>query len=306
MNEMQSIWHNGALVPWKACKVHILTHGLHYGSGIFEGIRAYQTDQGAAVFKLKEHMARFMYSANALGMKLPYTQKELEDAVCLTVQANNLEAGYIRPVAFYGYDELGVVPKVNSPIDVAVACWPWGKYLASDQIDVEISQYIRIHPKSTVADAKICGHYVNSLLSKLASNQQKYHEVLMLDSEGFVAEMSASNIFIVKNNKVYTTEEGTILVGITRNVVMDILRTKGYEVIETKFTPEDIINADEAFVCGTAVEVVSMRSLNDQLINDAQLGEVTAFVKDAYHKIVTGCDARYRDALTLVSEYSIS
>ncbi|MCF6775633.1 branched-chain amino acid transaminase [Thiotrichales bacterium 19X7-9] len=304
MNEMQSIWHNGALVPWQECKVHILTHGLHYGSGIFEGIRAYQTDQGPAIFKLQEHMARFIYSANALGMKLPYTQKELEDAVCLTVQSNNLESGYIRPVAFYGYDELGVVPAKNSPIDVAVACWPWGKYLASDQIDVEISQYIRIHPKSTIADAKICGHYVNSLLSKLASNQAKYHEVLMLDADGFVAEMSASNVFIVKNNKVYTTEEGTILVGITRNVVIDILKAKGYEVIETKFTPNEIIDADEAFVCGTAVEVVSMKSLNDQLINHGQIGKVTELVKEAYHRIVTGKDENYQDSLTLVSEYS--
>ncbi|MCF6768072.1 branched-chain amino acid transaminase [Thiotrichales bacterium 19S11-10] len=305
MTEMDSIWHNGSLVPWHESKVHILSHGIHYGSGIFEGIRVYKTNQGPAIFKLKEHMARFYYSANALGMDIPYSQEELEEAVCQTVYDNQLEEGYIRPVAFYGYYQLGVVPLKETPVEVAIACWPWGKYLASDQIDMVISDYIRIHPKSTVADAKICGHYVNSLLSKLSSNSQKYHEVLMLDSDGYVAEASAANIFIVKGNQVLTTEEGTILVGITRNTIMDILRSKGYEVIETKFRPEDVTQADEAFVCGTAVEVASIRSLNDQLINQGKKGLVTELVEKAYHAAVTGNDSNYQNALTFVKTCAI-
>lgn len=300
MNEMSVIWHNGHLTPWKESKVHILSHGLHYGTGVFEGIRVYQTEKGPAIFKLKEHMARFMYSANALHMDLPYNQEALEKAVCQTVKENALSEGYIRPVAFYGYSELGVVPPENAPIDVAVACWPWGKYLAAEQVDVAISPYIRIHPQSTVADAKINGHYVNSLLAKLSKKGQSYHEVLMLDVDEFVAEASAANIFIVKGNKIYTTPEGTILVGITRNIVIKLLKEKGYEVIEEKFKPEAIIDSDEAFFCGTAVEVVGLRSLEDKLINNGKKGTVTEWVKKAYQEVVTGKNTHYQSSLTFI------
>lgn len=294
------IWQNGNLVPWEKATTHVLSHGLHYGSGAFEGIRCYKTAKGTAIFKLKEHVNRLFYSAEVLGMKMPFSKAEIIEAIIHTVRENKIEAGYIRPLVYYGHGPLRVVPDKSLPIEVIIACWPWGKYLSAPCVDIQISRYIRIHPRSTVADAKICGHYVNSMLAGMALQNTHYHEALLLDAEGYVAEGSAENIFVVKNKVVYTTPTGTILEGITRNTVIEIIKMLGYELKEERFKPEFITQADEAFFTGTAVEVTGIRSLDDQIIATGTLGEITQQVQVYYHKMVTGQIPPCEDALTWI------
>lgn len=294
------IWQNGKLIPWKDATTHVMTHSLHYGSAVFEGVRVYRTAQGSAVFKLDAHIDRFFYSAAQLRMQIPYSKKELSQACVDTVQRNNLEEGYIRPLAYYGSGKVRVVPSKEHPVEVVIGCWPWGNYLAADAVDVVISSYIRIHPRSTVSDAKISGNYVNSLLAGLELRDTHYHEALLLDDEGFVAEGSAENIFIIKNNKIITTPFGTILMGITRHVVIQIARDFNYEVEERRFKPEEVFAADEAFFTGTAVEVTAIRSLDDRLIADGCIGPITKKIRDHYQDIVHGRVAEYHEALTEV------
>lgn len=294
------IWQNGKMIRWSDATTHVMNHSLHYGSAVFEGVRVYRTAQESAIFKLDAHIERFFYSAAQLGMQIPFSKKELREACVDTVQHNNLEEGYIRPLVYYGSGSMKVVPPKDHPVEVIIACWPWGNYLSVDAVDVAISQYIRIHPRSTVADAKICGHYVNSLLAGLTLRDTHYHEALLLDDEGFVAEGSAENIFIVKNNKIITTPFGTILMGITREVVMQIAREFNYVVEERRFKPEEIFAADEAFFTGTAVEVTAIRSLDDQIIADGSVGPITKKIRDYYQDVVHGRVAEYQEALTNV------
>jgi len=298
MNNTDAIWKNGNLVPWHEAQTHVLTHGLHYGSAVFEGIRCYQTAQGPAIFKLREHMERFFYSATQLGMKIPYSVEEACQAVIDTVASNGCEAAYIRPLAYYGYGSMKVTPTQDLPVDMIIACWPWGSYLPVEAVDIVTSPYIRIHPKSTVADAKISGHYVNSMLAGLAIQNTPYHEALLLDAEGYVAEGSAENIFIVKDGKIITTPEGTILVGITRNTVMQLAKARGMDVEQRRFKRDEIHTADEAFFCGTAVEVTAIRSLDDQLIGSGKIGPITTAIKQDYQAVVHGEKAVFEDALT--------
>lgn len=302
MQPTSFIWQNGTMIPWQEATTHVMSHGLHYGSGAFEGIRFYQTEQGPAIFKLREHVARLFYSAQTMGMNIPYSQEQVCQAIIDTVKINEVEAGYIRPLVYYGYGSMGVCPSTALPVEMIIACWPWGRYLASDSVDIKTSEFIRIHPRSTVADAKICGHYVNSLLAGLAIRGTKYHEALMLDEDGYVAEGSAENIFVIKNGKMYTTAVGTILEGITRNTVIDMAKTFGIEVIEKRFGVDFIYGADEAFFTGTAVEVTPIRSLDDCMIGDGQPGSITQRFKKAYHNIVHGWNPAYQNALTFIAE----
>jgi len=300
MNATKMIWKNGCMIPWEQATTHIMTHALHYGSAVFEGIRVYKTENGPAVFKLQEHIKRFFYSATALGMKINFTEEEICQAVIDTVNKNGLEEGYIRPLVYYGYGSMKVVPTDDLAVDVMISCWPWGDYLAEKAVDIKISPYIRIHPKSTVADAKISGHYVNSILAGLALRDTHYHEALLLDSDGYVAEGSAENIFIVKDGKIITTPAGTILVGITRNTVMQIAEDFGIEVEERYFKPEEVIEADEAFFSGTAVEVTAIRSLEDKVIGNGEAGPITGKIKARYYDIIRGFIPQYHSALTWV------
>ncbi len=301
MQPTAHIWQNGQFVPWQEANTHVLSHGLHYGSGVFEGIRCYETPQGSAIFKLAAHVARLVYSANALGMQLPYSEAELCQAITDTVAKNRLQAGYIRPLAYYGYGALGVMPSKELPIEVVIACWPWADYLEAPAVDIKISDFIRIHPQSSVADAKICGHYVNSLLARTALRDTHYHEALLLDHDGFVAEGSAENIFIVREGHLITTPLGTILPGITRATVMEMAANRGYAVSEERFTPAAVLAADEAFFCGTAVEIVPIRSLDDQLIGNGEPGLISQQLQQAYQAIVHDKDADFMDALTRVN-----
>ena len=209
MQPTKLIWMNGSFVPWDHAKVHVMTHTLHYGAGAFEGIRAYKTDQGTAIFRLREHMERLHYSATALAMQLPYTVDDLCKVACELVKLNELEHGYIRPLAYYGYGVMGLNPR-SSPTEVMMSCWPWGAYLPVAQADVKVSSYIRIHPRSTVADAKICGHYVNSILAVLELRGTKYHEALFLDAQENIAEGPGENFFFIKNGELCTPPLGTI------------------------------------------------------------------------------------------------
>ncbi len=301
MQSTEFIWQNGELLPWADAKTHVMAHGLHYGSGVFEGIRFYETDQGPAIFKLAEHTERLFYSARQLGMEIPYSQDAISKATIETVRVNKVKQGYIRPVVFYGYGSMRVVPTADLAVEVAIACWPWGAYLGQQSVDVKTSEFIRIHPRSTVPDAKICGHYVNSIMAGLAIQNTHYHEALLLDAEGYVAEGSAENIFIVKNGVLKTPKIGTILRGLTRDTVIEIAKDQNIPVEQVKLTREDILNADEALFCGTGVEITAIRSLDDELIAKGEQGPVSQMIQQTYQQMVTGQLPDYQRHLSLVN-----
>ena len=290
--EVKKIWFNGKFVNWKNAKVHILTHTLHYGGGVFEGIRAYRTEKGTAVFRLKDHIRRLFYSASCLEMKIPFSQKELQKAVLDLIKINKLEECYIRPIAFFGYGKMGLNPK-GVPVDTAIIAWPWKAYLGKRPVSVKVSKYIRIHPRSTVPDAKICGHYVNSILASLEAQKAGFKESLFLDFKGFVAEGPGENIFMVKNRKLFTPSCGSILPGITRNTVLKIAGDLGIEAKEKKIILEELKQADEVFFAGTAVEICPVVKIDTTLINKGKVGEITRKIKNLYQRIVHGKEKKY-------------
>ncbi len=287
-------------MPWDEATVHCLSHTFHYGSGAFEGIRFYLTDKGPAIFKLDEHVARLVYSAQALGMKVPYTTDELKTAIIETVRDNELEQGYIRPVVYYGNEVLRVNPEGNT-VHVMIAAWPWGAYLAGDQaISVATSSYVRIHPKSTIADAKINGHYVNSLLANQEAKAQGADEGLLLDFEGNVAEGPGENIFMVTSGGIVTPRLGSILAGITRATVLEIAQDLGYPVEERVIRPEELLTADELFFTGTAAEISPIGTLDGHQIGNGQMGDITKRIRENYMDIVYGRHRDYQEWLTFI------
>jgi branched-chain amino acid aminotransferase len=299
MQTTETIWLNGKLIPWHEAKIHILTHTLHYGGGAFEGIRVYPAVQGPAIFRLEEHVERFFYSCVTLKMPITYSQNEMIEAIKNVVRVNQLTHGYIRPIAFYGYGNMKLDP-INSPVEVAIACWPWGAYLPHESIDIKTSNYIRIHPDSTVSDAKLCGHYVNSILATLDLQGTHYHEALFLDANGNIAEGTGENFFMIKNKVIYTPKLGGILAGITRHTVIQLAQGLGLSVVETDLKPEDAYAADECFFTGTAAEVTPIRSIDDKVISEG-VGEITAQIKEAYLAVVHGRNADFVKYLTVVS-----
>ena len=299
MDETKFIWMDGKLVKWHEAKVHVLAHTLHYGAGVFEGIRFYETEKGPAVFRLKEHIDRLYYSAGTFGMKIPYSKEEFIKAVKETVRVNGLKAGYIRPICFFGYGKMGLNPE-GAPVNCAIAVWPWGKYLGENAVRIKTSKYIRIHPKSTHADAKICGHYVNSIFAFLDAKGEGYDEALLLDYEGNIAEGPGENFFIVKNKKIFTPPLGTILKGITRESIIQLARDLGFELNEKKIKLEEAYNADEVFFTGTAAEVTPIASIDDKQIGDGRTGPITKQLSGEYHKIITGKNPKYEKWLTYI------
>ncbi|MEK6823113.1 MAG: branched-chain amino acid transaminase, partial [Nanoarchaeota archaeon] len=254
MQATDVIWMDGAFVAWDDAKVHVISHALHYASGVFEGIRFYETPEGPAIFRLQEHIDRLFVSAKKIGMQIPFTREQLVRATVELIAKNKVGSGYIRPIAFFGYGGMGLTPK-GAAINVAIACWPWPAFLGDKPIKVKTSSFIRIHPKSTHADAKITGHYINSLLAAQEAHAEGYDEALLLDWEGFVAEGPGENVFAVKDGVLYTPPLGAILPGITRDSVITIARDLGIEVRQMTLTPQDLRNAEELFFTGTAVEV---------------------------------------------------
>ncbi|MGE3279228.1 MAG: branched-chain amino acid transaminase [Candidatus Altimarinota bacterium] len=298
MQKTKFIWLDGTFVPWDKANIHVLNHSLHYGGAVFEGIRVYETDQGPAIFRLKEHTKRLLYSAKALKMKLPYTEKELNETTLELVRKNKLKHGYIRPIIFHG-QKMGLNP-IGAPLHVAIACWPWGKYLSEDPIKVKISSFVRIHPKSSVTDAKISGHYANSIMAVLEIAGTKYQEALLLDYQGYVAEGPGENFFMVKKGVLYTPSLGTILHGITRDTILALAKDLKIAVKEAKLKPKDLFGADEAFFTGTAAEVTPIASIDDHVFNKGKEGPITAQLKQAYMEVVHGKNPRYKKYLTLV------
>jgi branched-chain amino acid aminotransferase len=300
MEPTQWIWMNGSFIPWHEARVHVLSHGLHYGSSIFEGLRAYKTDRGTAIFRLKEHMDRFLYSASAIQMKLPYSADDLSAVAVELLKRNNIEACYIRPHAAFGYGVMGLNPAA-APVDVTIACWPWGAYLPISSASIKVSKYIRIHPSSTVADAKIGGHYVNSILAVQEVQGTHYHEALFLDYEGNIAEGPGANFFFIKDRTLYTPPAGNILPGITRASVIEIARDKGFTVTEKSLTVAEALDADEAFFTGTAAEMTPIGAIEDKPLRYAAPGPLTAELKAAYLDAAYGRSPRYDKFLTFVS-----
>ena len=299
MDTTEWIWMNGEWVRWADAKVHFLTHALHYGSGVFEGIRVYKTADGPAIFRLQDHISRLFYSMSVLKMEPRFDKAACMQACMDVVRKNGLEQGYIRPVAWFGYGLMGLNPR-DLPGEVAVACWPWGAYLPHEMVDIKISMYMRIHPGSLIADAKICGHYVNSILASLEVRGTPYHEALFLDYRGLVAEGPGENFFIVKNGVLKTPEPGSILNGFTRDTVMNIARREQITVEECRMTPEEALEADEAFFAGTAAEVTPIRSIDGRVLGNGEVGPVTGRIKTLYLDTVYGRIPELRHYLTYI------
>ncbi|HHQ45341.1 MAG TPA: branched-chain amino acid transaminase [Candidatus Altiarchaeales archaeon] len=297
----EKIWMNGALVNWDEAKIHVLTHALHYGSGVFEGIRCYHTKKGPAVFRLKDHMIRLAESGKAYYMNLPYTVDELCKATKDTIRANNLDSCYIRPIAYRGYGEMGLNP-LKSVIDVSIACWSWGTYLGEqglkNGITTIISKYRRIPNESLPLHAKACGQYLNSILAKIEALEAKVDEAIMLDQTGLVAEGPGENIFMVKDGQLLTPALGGILAGITRNSILTIAKEEGIPSKEAEIDTETLLSADELFFTGTAAEVTPIRKVDSTEIGKP--GQITRKLQDRFFKIVRGEDKKHEDWLDYV------
>lgn len=303
MEKSEFIWLDGKLVPWGEAQVHVLTHTLHYGLGVFEGVRCYDGVRGPAIFRLNEHTERLFASAHILGMEIPFSPEQISDACLETVRANKLASCYIRPLAFVGEGEMGLAAKTN-PIRVAVAAWPWGAYLGADGVEngirVRTSSYQRFHVNSLMSKAKAVGHYVNSILASTEARRAGYDEALLLDTQGFVAEGSGENLFIARNGVVKTPPLTSALSGITRDTVMALLADLKVDVIEQFFTRDEIYIADEAFFTGTAAEVTPVRELDDRRVGDGQPGAITKRVQEGYQRVTRGEDGRHLDWLAVV------
>lgn len=300
METTKYIWLNGQFVLWEDAKIHIVSHSLHYGSAVFEGIRAYKTPKGGAIFRLKEHIDRLFYSADALGFKVPYTKEEVMTATKELLKKNDIEACYIRPLVHYGYGVMSVFPQ-GAPVDVSISCWPWGAYLPHDMVDVKIVSLIKLSPRAVVADAKVAGHYVNGMLAAKELQGTKYHEGLLLDEHGFLAEGPGENVFIVKDGKLLTPKLGNILAGITRDTVIQLANDWGIAIEEREILPEDAFKADEAFYSGTAAEITPIRSIDDHILGAGKIGPITTKFKEGFSEITSGKNPKYQKWLAYVN-----
>jgi branched-chain amino acid aminotransferase len=298
------IWHDGKLVPWREATTHVLTHSLHYGLAVFEGVRAYNTVKGTAIFRLKEHTQRLLNSAHIYMMKIPYSLDTLMEAQKEVVRANKLESCYLRPIAFYGSEKMGVSPKGNT-VHVSIAAWPWGAYLGADAIEkgirVKTSSYMRHHVNVSMTRAKYSGTYANSILANLEATEHGYDEGLLLDVDGFVAEGSGENLFMVKDGKIFEPELNSALIGITRDSIITLAQDMGYTVGSKRITRDDLYIADEAFFTGTAAEVTPIRELDGRTIGSGQRGPITAKLQKAFFELVNGKSDKHADWLTPVA-----
>jgi branched-chain amino acid aminotransferase len=293
----EKIWMNGELVPWEDAQIHILTHTLHYGMGVFEGIRAYETDRGAAVFRLTDHINRLANSAKIMGMELPYTVEELIEATKETVRSTGLDSCYIRPIAYYGYGEMGL-NTLPCSVDVSIACWPWGAYLGDDAVTkgvrMKISSWTRHNHNTMPPAAKTTGNYVNSSLAKVEALKAGYDEAIILNPQGFVSECTGENIFVSRHGKLLSPPLSSgALEGITQSSVMTIARDLGFETELSEIARSDVYIADEMFLCGTAAEVSAVNSVDDRPI--ACPGPMTQAIGEEYHKAIRGQTDRYKD-----------
>jgi branched-chain amino acid aminotransferase len=298
------IWYDGKLVPWRNATTHVLTHSLHYGLAVFEGVRAYKTVHGTAIFRVKEHTERLFNSAHIYLMKIPYSRDQIIAAQKEVVRANELDECYIRPIAFYGSEKIGVSPK-GAQVHVAIAAWPWGAYLGADALEqgirVKTSSFARHHVNVSMCRAKYSGTYANSILANQEATEHGYDEGLLLDVDGFVAEGSGENLFIVKNGCLYEPELTSALIGITRDSVITLAREMGYSVSPRRITRDDLYIADEAFFTGTAAEVTPIREVDGRTIGEGRRGPVTTRIQSAFFDCVMAKAEKHRDWLTPIA-----
>lgn len=301
VEKLSKIWMDGKLIPWEEANVHILTHSLHYGLAVFEGIRCYLCKDGkSAVFRLREHVDRLFDSAQIGDIKIPYSNREIAEACKETLRVNQLKEGYIRPIVFIGEGVMGVYPGDN-PIRVAIIAWSWGAYLGDEALEkgirVKVSSYTRHHVNVMMTKAKICGNYVNSVLAKREVMKMGYDEALMLDTEGYVSEASGENIFMVKNGVLKTTPLTSVLPGITRDSVIRIAKAKKIPLLEERFTRDELYTAQEAFFTGTAAELTPIREIDNRIIGNGKPGPLTKDLQAAFFDIVKGKNSDYREWL---------
>jgi len=299
------IWHNGELVAWEDAKVHVLTHGLHYGTGVFEGVRAYDTDSGPAIFRHQEHIDRLYKSAELYYMPIPYSREELRQATHDLLIANGLRECYIRPIAFRGYGNMGLYP-LDAPVDVSIAAWPWGAYLGAesgrDGIRAKVASWRRLPSDSVNPQAKASGTYLNSVLAKIEAVKGGYEEAILLDPAGFVCEGSGENLFLVIDGKLVTpTLASGALDGITRRSLIQIAGDQGYEVQERQVGRAELYLADEVFMTGTAAELVPLREIDDHTIGEGGRGPVTTALQRTFLDALRGRDPRYLHWLDVVA-----
>jgi len=307
MKKQEWIWQDGKLIEKEKAVLHVLSHGIHYGTGAFEGIRCYKTPQGFAIFHLEEHVKRLFYSIKPFKAKVDFLEKEISAAIVETVKKNlsafssESDSIYIRPLAICKTDKLRISPQ-GAEMSFFIACWPWGKYLSNKPIKVNLSSYIRIHPRSTICDAKICGHYVNSVLSTIESHEKGFDESLLLDFKGNIAEGPGENFFMIKKGQISTPPLGNILAGITRQSIIEMAKKEfDLEIKEKEITLKEAQEADELFFTGTAAEITAIGQLEDQLINQGKEGPITQKLREKFFNIVTGKEKNYQQWLTYVN-----
>jgi branched-chain amino acid aminotransferase len=297
------IWQDGKIIPWREATTHVLTHSLHYGMSVFEGVRAYKTDAGTAAFRLEDHTDRLFNSAHIFQMAMPFDKATINEAHKEVLRANKLESGYLRPIAFYGPEKLGVSPK-GAKVHVVVAAWPWGAYLGEEGMErgirVKVSSYTRHHVNISMVRAKASGHYINSILANNEATNDGYDEAMLLDPEGYVAEGAGENLFIVKQGKLFTPDLTSCLEGITRATVLTLAQEMGLSVQEKRITREEVYTADEAFFTGTAAEVTPIRELDGRQIGIGHRGPITAQIQARFYDVVYGRSAAHRGWLSYI------
>ncbi len=299
----EKIWMDGHFVNWNEANVHVLTHALHYGLAAFEGIRCYKGSHGSAIFRLNEHVDRLFESAHIMAMKVPYSKKDVSDAIIETVRVNKLESCYIRPLLYVGYGEMGLFPG-NNPIKLSIAAWPWGTYLGEDALEMgvraKMSSFTRHHVNVSMTRAKVSGYYVNSILAKCEAKNSGYDEAILLDPEGYVAEGTGENIFIMSKGVLKTTPLTSILEGITRDAIMKLAKERNIPMVEERFTRDAMYVADEVFLTGTAAEVTPVREIDDRSVGEGKRGPVTTVLQKAFFDIVKGEDPAHQNWLAPV------
>ena len=298
------IWMDGEMVPWREAKVHVLTHTLHYGMGVFEGIRAYHTDKGPAIFRLQEHTDRLFRSAHILAMPMPFDKATINRAIVASVKENGLDSAYVRPVVFYGSEGMGLRAD-NLKVHVSIAAWSWGAYLGAENLEkgirIRTSSFNRHHVNVTMCRTKANGNYINSMLALNEALSCGYDEALLLDTEGYVAEGSGENLFIIRDGMIYTPELTSALDGITRQTVATLAEELGYRIREKRITRDEVYVADEAFFTGTAAEVTPIREVDNRTIGDGRRGPITERLQGLYFDVVQGRAEDTRGWLTIVA-----
>ena len=301
MKQADLIWMNGEFVAWEDAKVHVLTHALHYGTGVFEGVRAYETARGSAVFRHQDHIDRLFKSAQMYYMDVPFSKEQIREATLDLIARNGMKSCYIRPVVYRGAGPMGLYP-LDCPVDVFIAVWEWGSYLGDEGkangIRAKVSSWRRISPDSLIPHAKASGQYLNSILAKIESHKAGYEEAILLDDKGYVCEGSGENIFVVRDGRIITPgQTASILDGINRKSIIQIARDLGFEVVERDLARAELYLADEVFVSGTAAELTPLREIDDHAIGDGRPGEITRTVQAAFEDALHGRSERYREWL---------